>query len=337
MLMIMNPDVTEKEVAELEKRLEECGCHVSRSREEKGLVLRLSGEIKEEAEIAVRSTPFVKKVVNLPYPFELVSRMYRERRTVFTVGGLRSAGEKVVIMAGPCAVEGRDTFIQTAEAVKRGGADILRGGAYKPRSSPYSFQGLGEEGLKILAEARSLTGLPVVTEVLDHASVEVVAEYADILQVGARNMQNFSLLKELGQSGKPVLIKRGMSATIEEWLMAAEYLLSEGNGKVILCERGIRTFERYTRNTLDLSAVPIAKELSHLPVFVDPSHGTGQWRWVSPMSLAAVAAGADGLIIEVHSSPKEALCDGKQSLLPEKFYHMVSSLKKVAKTVGRSL
>ncbi|NMD32606.1 MAG: 3-deoxy-7-phosphoheptulonate synthase, partial [Firmicutes bacterium] len=192
-------------------------------------------------------------------------------------------------------------------------------------------------GLKILAEARSLTGLPVVTEVLDHASVEVVAEYADILQVGARNMQNFSLLKELGQSGKPVLIKRGMSATIEEWLMAAEYLLSEGNGKVILCERGIRTFERYTRNTLDLSAVPIAKELSHLPVFVDPSHGTGQWRWVSPMSLAAVAAGADGLIIEVHSSPKEALCDGKQSLLPEKFYHMVSSLKKVAKTVGRSL
>ncbi|MGB4502810.1 MAG: 3-deoxy-7-phosphoheptulonate synthase [Dethiobacteria bacterium] len=337
MLMIMNPDVTEKEVAELEKRLEECGCHVSRSREEKGLVLRLSGEIKEEAEIAVRSTPFVKKVVNLPYPFELVSRMYRERRTVFTVGGVEIGGEKVVIMAGPCAVEGRDTFIQTAEAVKRGGADILRGGAYKPRSSPYSFQGLGEEGLKILAEARSLTGLPVVTEVLDHASVEVVAEYADILQVGARNMQNFSLLKELGQSGKPVLIKRGMSATIEEWLMAAEYLLSEGNGKVILCERGIRTFERYTRNTLDLSAVPIAKELSHLPVFVDPSHGTGQWRWVSPMSLAAVAAGADGLIIEVHSSPKEALCDGKQSLLPEKFYHMVSSLKKVAKTVGRSL
>ncbi|MFY9412065.1 MAG: 3-deoxy-7-phosphoheptulonate synthase [Dethiobacteria bacterium] len=337
MLMIMNPDVTEKEVAELEKRLEECGCHVSRSREEKGLVLRLSGEIKEEAEIAVRSTPFVKKVVNLPYPFELVSRMYRERRTVFTVGGVEIGGEKVVIMAGPCAVEGRDTFIQTAEAVKQGGADILRGGAYKPRSSPYSFQGLGEEGLKILAEARSLTGLPVVTEVLDHASVEVVAEYADILQVGARNMQNFSLLKELGQSGKPVLIKRGMSATIEEWLMAAEYLLSEGNGKVILCERGIRTFERYTRNTLDLSAVPIAKELSHLPVFVDPSHGTGQWRWVSPMSLAAVAAGADGLIIEVHSSPKEALCDGKQSLLPEKFYHMVSSLKKVAKTVGRSL
>jgi len=336
-LMIMNPDVTEKEVAELEKRLEECGCHVSRSREEKGLVLRLSGEIKEEAEIAVRSTPFVKKVVNLPYPFELVSRMYRERRTVFTVGGVEIGGEKVVIMAGPCAVEGRDTFIQTAEAVKRGGADILRGGAYKPRSSPYSFQGLGEEGLKILAEARSLTGLPVVTEVLDHASVEVVAEYADILQVGARNMQNFSLLKELGQSGKPVLIKRGMSATIEEWLMAAEYLLSEGNGKVILCERGIRTFERYTRNTLDLSAVPIAKELSHLPVFVDPSHGTGQWRWVSPMSLAAVAAGADGLIIEVHSSPKEALCDGKQSLLPEKFYHTVSSLKKVAKTVGRSL
>ena len=337
MLMIMNPDVTEKEVAELEKRLEECGCHVSRSREEKGLVLRLSGEIKEEAEIAVRSTPFVKKVVNLPYPFELVSLMYRERRTVFTVGGVEIGGEKVVIMAGPCAVEGRDTFIQTAEAVKRGGADILRGGAYKPRSSPYSFQGLGEEGLKILAEARSLTGLPVVTEVLDHASVEVVAEYADILQVGARNMQNFSLLKELGQSGKPVLIKRGMSATIEEWLMAAEYLLSEGNGKVILCERGIRTFERYTRNTLDLSAVPIAKELSHLPVFVDPSHGTGQWRWVSPMSLAAVAAGADGLIIEVHSSPKEALCDGKQSLLPEKFYHTVSSLKKVAKTVGRSL
>jgi len=267
----------------------------------------------------------------------LVSREFKKDKTAFKVGGVEIGGEKIVLMAGPCAVEGRESYLQAAEAVKKGGADILRGGAYKPRTSPYSFQGLEEEGLKIMAEAREMTGLPIITEVLDQHSIEIVARYADIIQVGTRNMQNFKLLRELGQINKPVLIKRGMSATIEEWLMAAEYLLSSGNYQVILCERGIRTFETYTRYTLDISAIPIAKELSHLPVFVDPSHGTGKWKWVPSMSLAAVAAGADGLLVEVHPSPKEALCDGPQSLVPEKYSQMIGSLRGVAQIIGRTL
>lgn len=337
MLMVMNPSATEKEIEEVEKRLKELCGGVHRSKGEKGQILRISGNYEQEAEVAIQSMPSIDKVVNVPYPFELVSRDYKQERTVFSVGGVEIGGEKVIAMAGPCAVEDKASFLQTAEEVKKAGAHILRGGAYKPRSSPYSFQGLEEKGLEILAEARNITGMPVITEVLDQHSVEMVAAYADILQVGTRNMQNFQLLKELGQVEKPVLIKRGMSATIEEWLMAAEYILSEGNEKVILCERGIRTFETYTRNTLDISAVPIARELSHLPVFVDPSHSTGKWKWVSPMSMAAVAAGADGLLVEVHSSPKEALCDGPQSLLPAKFSQLLSSLNKVAATLGRTL
>jgi 3-deoxy-7-phosphoheptulonate synthase len=337
MIMVMSPGVTEKEIEEVEKQLKGFGWSVHRSRGEKSFILRVSGEYGDDVGTAIRSIPYIDKVINVSHPFELASRAYQPEKTVFEVGGVEIGGRKVVVIAGPCAVEGRGSYLLTAEAVKRGGADVLRGGAYKPRSSPYSFQGLQEEGLKILAEARSMTGLPVVTEVLDRRSVEIVAAYADILQVGSRNMQNFVLLKELGQVGKPVLIKRGLSATIEEWLMAAEYILSEGNEKVILCERGIRTFETYTRNTLDLSAVPIARELSHLPVFVDPSHGTGRWRCVSPMCMAAIAAGADGLLVEVHSSPKEALCDGPQSLLPGKFSQMMDSLKKVAEIIGRNL
>lgn len=337
MIVVVRPDVSDREMAEVERQLKDSGWGVYRSKGRNSSILRISGCSGEEAGNVVKSLPHIDKVVNVPYPFELASREFKEEKTVFKVKGVEIGGKKVVVMAGPCAVEEKGSFLQSAVAVKNAGADILRGGAYKPRSSPYSFQGLEEEGLKILAEARELTGLPIITEVLDQHSVEKVALYADIVQVGTRNMQNFQLLKELGKIENPVLIKRGMSATIEEWLMSAEYLLSEGNDKVILCERGIRTFETFTRNTLDISAIPIAKSLSHLPVFVDPSHGTGKWRYVHPMSMAAVAAGADGLLVEVHSSPKEALCDGPQSLLPEKFSQMVNSLQKVAETIGRTV
>ncbi len=337
MIVVMNSSTTDCEIDEVQRKLTGFGWGVQRSNGQNRYVLRISGDCGVEATIALQKIPCVEKVVLPHYPFELVSKEYQQEKTVFRVGEVEIGGQKAVVMAGPCAVEGRESFLQVAEAVKGAGADVLRGGAYKPRSSPYAFQGLEVEGLKIMAEARSITGLPIITEVLDQHSVEVVAAYADIIQVGTRNMQNFQLLKELGQLGKPVLIKRGMSATIEEWLMAAEYVLSEGNEKVILCERGIRTFETYTRNTLDISAVPIVKELSHLPVFVDPSHGTGLWRCVSPMSMAAIAAGADGLLIEVHASPKEALCDGPQSLVPDKFALMMNSLKKVAEIIGRTL
>ncbi|RJX25586.1 MAG: 3-deoxy-7-phosphoheptulonate synthase [Dethiobacter sp.] len=338
MIVIMDSGADEEEIQEVEKRIRSFGYGIHRSTGENSTILGAIGSPREDVKEALEAMSSVERVILVSPSFMLVSREFKKEKTAFKVGGVEIGGGKVVLVAGPCAVEGRESYLQVAEAVKKGGADILRGGAYKPRTSPYSFQGLEEEGLKIMAEARDITGLPIITEVLDQHSVEIVARYADIIQVGARNMQNFKLLTELGQLNKPVLIKRGMSATIEEWLMAAEYLLSSGNQRVILCERGIRTFETtYTRNTLDISAVPIVKELSHLPVFVDPSHGTGKWKWVPSMSLAAVAAGADGLLVEVHTAPKEALCDGPQSLIPEKFSQMISSLRGVAQTVGRTL
>jgi len=337
MVLVMSAGAAEEEITEVIKRVRNFGLEVYRSNNENRTLLGIVGQPGEDVRNALEAMPSVEKVVSVSHPFMLASREFKQEKTTFKVGGVEIGGEKVVIVSGPCAVEGRESYLQAAEAVKKAGADILRGGAYKPRTSPYSFQGLEEEGLKIMAEARERTGLPLITEVMDQYAVEIVARYTDIIQVGARNMQNFRLLKELGQIDKPVLIKRGMSATIEEWLMAAEYLLSSGNHRVILCERGIRTFETYTRNTLDLSAVPIVKELSHLPVFVDPSHGTGKWKWVPSMSLAAVAAGADGLMVEVHPSPKEALCDGAQSLIPEKFLQMIVPLRGVAHTVGRTL
>lgn len=337
MILVMNAGAAEEEIAEIMNRVRSFGFDVYRSRDEERVVLGIVGRPGEDVKNALEAMPSVEKVISVSHPFMLASREFKKERTTFKVGGVEIGGEKVVIVSGPCAVEGREQYLKAAEAVKKAGADILRGGAYKPRTSPYSFQGLEEEGLKIMAEAREITGLPIITEVMDQHAVEIVVRYADIIQVGARNMQNFRLLKELGQLDKPVLLKRGMSATIEEWLMAAEYILSNGNHRVILCERGIRTFETYTRNTLDLSAVPIVKELSHLPVFVDPSHGTGKWKWVPSMSLAAVAAGADGLMVEVHPSPKEALCDGAQSLIPDKFLQMITPLRGVAQTVGRTL
>jgi 3-deoxy-7-phosphoheptulonate synthase len=266
-----------------------------------------------------------------------VSRKTKPDDTIVNINGVRIGGSEIVVIAGPCAVESREQLLQTARCVKAGGASILRGGAFKPRSSPYNFQGMGEEGLKLLGVIREETGLPVVTEVMDTRQIELVASYADIIQIGSRNMQNYPLLKEAGMCRKPVLLKRGMMATIEEYLMAAEYILSHGNEQVILCERGIRTFETSTRNTLDLSAVPMLKHLTHLPVIVDPSHGTGL-RWMVPaMAKAAVAVGADGLIMEVHYKPEEALCDGYQSLNPDEFEQLMFDLKKIALAIGREI
>ena len=278
----------------------------------------------------------VERVISDTKPYKLSSREFREEDTVVTVGKSDIGSKTLAIIAGPCAVESREQTLGVAEAIK-GVATILRGGAFKPRTSPYSFQGLGEDGLKILAEAREQTGLPIVTEAMEPQYVGLVAKYADIIQIGARNMQNFPLLFEVGKAGKPVLLKRGMSATIEDLLLAADYIMSQGNEDVILCERGIRTFETATRNTLDLSAVPVIKKLSHLPVIVDPSHATGKPELISPMSKAGIAAGADGIMVEVHSNPEKALCDGPQSLTPAKFAVLIAELKAIAEAVGRKI
>jgi len=279
----------------------------------------------------------VEKVVAILAPYKLVSRTFRAQDTVVEVGGVQVGGRTVQVMAGPCAVEDRGQLLEAAHLVKEAGARILRGGAFKPRTSPYSFQGLGEKGLEYLAEAREATGLLIVTEVMETTMLPLVAEYADILQIGARNMQNFYLLREVAKVDKPVLLKRGPSATIEEWLLSAEYVVSGGNPRVILCERGIRTFESYTRNTLDLSAVPVVKHLSHLPIIVDPSHATGKWRYVPPMARAALAAGADGLLVEVHPRPAVALSDGPQSLNPDNFRALMDELKGLAGFLDRDL
>jgi 3-deoxy-7-phosphoheptulonate synthase len=279
----------------------------------------------------------VKRIVPILRPFKLASRDFQPEDTVFPLNGHSIGGQKIIVMAGPCAVESREQIIEAAHMVKEAGAHLLRGGAFKPRTSPYSFQGLGEEGLQYLAEAREATGLDVVTEVMAPEQVPLVAHYADVLQIGTRNMQNYALLHAVGESGMPVLLKRGMMSTIEELLMSAEYILSHGNRRVILCERGIRTFETYTRNTLDINAVPVLKELSHLPVLVDPSHATGKWQLVNAVSKAAIAAGADGLIIEVHPHPELAMSDGTQSLRPTRFVELMAQLKPVAEAVGRAL
>ena len=280
--------------------------------------------------------PGVLEVIRVSHPYKLVSREFHPEDTIVSVGGVPVGGTRIVVIAGPCAVESLEQTVTIAREVKARGADLLRGGAFKPRTSPYAFQGLGEEGLRILAAARDATGLPVVTEVLDTAHVEIVAAYADCLQIGARNMQNFELLKKAGKTGKPVLLKRGMSATLEEFLLAAEYVLAEGNPNVVLCERGIRTFSDFTRNTLDLSVVPAVERLSHLPIIVDPSHGTGRREKVVPMSRASIAAGADGIAVEVHNNPAEALSDGPQALTPGMFSELMSQIRPIAMAVGRT-
>jgi 3-deoxy-7-phosphoheptulonate synthase len=283
------------------------------------------------------SLPGVLEVIPVSHAYKLVSREVKLEDSVVDVGGVRVGGDALILVAGPCAVESLDQTLTIARAVRKAGAHLLRGGAFKPRTSPYSFQGLGEEGLKILAAAREETGLPVVTEAVDPEGVDLVERYADAIQIGARNMQNFSLLRRAGKARKPVVLKRGMSATLEEFLMSAEYILSEGNYQVILCERGVRTFSDFSRNTLDLAIVPAVKKISHLPIFVDPSHGTGRREKVSPLSRAAAAVGADGLMVEVHHDPDAALSDGPQSITPEMFEHLVRDLRQIAPVIGRRL
>ncbi len=335
MIVVMNPGVGEKEVTIITDKLKSMGYGVHLSTGENRTVIGVIGQRREEVAQAMEAMPDVEKVVFITRPYKLAGREFHPDNTVINVGDITIGGTELVVMAGPCAIENEDQLLQAAEAVKKAGAKVLRAGAFKPRTSPYSFQGLEQEGLQFLNDVRSKTGLLIVTEVMDQFTVDEVAECADIIQVGARNMQNYYLLRELGKIRKPILLKRGFSATIEEWLMAAEYILSGGNYEVILCERGIRTFEPYTRNTLDLSAVPLVKQLSHLPVIVDPSHGTGLSGLVPAMSKAALAAGADGLMVEVHPNPQEALSDGPQSLTPDQFNTLIHELKGVALSVGR--
>jgi 3-deoxy-7-phosphoheptulonate synthase len=335
MVIVMQDHAGKEDIDETVRRVREMGYGVNVSQGEERTVIGVLGDERQIEWEHLELLPGVERVVRILKPFKLASREARPENTVVRVGPVAIGGDSIVYIAGPCAVESREQIIETAKAVKLSGAHMLRGGAYKPRSSPYSFQGMAEEGLKLLAEARDATGLPVVTEVMAPEQVATVVQYADMLQIGARNMQNFPLLQEAGRSGRPVLLKRGISATVEEWLMAAEYLLSSGNSRVVLCERGIRTFETATRNTTDINAIPVVKRLSHLPVIVDPSHSTGKVEDIESISRAAVAAGADGLIIEVHPHPEDALSDGAQSLKPEAFARLVGQVGRVAAAVGR--
>jgi len=337
MFIVMRKGYTEKEMGDILERLTKLGFsgHVSKGVERTviGVVGRTYPELRDTLELLAG----VDEVVPISKPYKLSSREFQPQDSTIKVGDVTIGGDELVVMAGPCAVETEEQVLDTARAVKAAGANILRGGAFKPSTSPYGFRGLGEDGLKILDKARQETGMPIITEVMTPPDVELVARYADILQVGARNMQNFILLDEVGKARKPVMLKRGMSATIEEWLLSAEYILAQGNRQVMLCERGIRTFETYTRNTMDVSAVPIIKKLSHLPIIADPSHGTGKWYLVAPLALAAVAAGADGLMIEVHPTPDSALKDGAQSLTFENFQQLMAQVGMVAASVGRKM
>ena len=336
MLVVMKREATREQIDAVVERIKEFGIEPVPLPGAERTAIGTFGTTSRAAAEAVESLPGVAEVVPVSRPFKLASREVIATDTVVRVGSAGiGAGQPLAVIAGPCAVESRDVTIETARAVRAAGGTALRGGAFKPRTSPYSFRGMGEQGLEILAEARAETGLPIVTEVLSPSEVDAVARVADCLQIGARNMQNYSLLDAVGEQTKPVLLKRGMSATIEELLLSAEYVLARGNRNVILCERGIRTFERYTRNTFDVNAIPLLKRLTHLPVLADPSHGTGKWYLVAPVALAAVAAGADGLIVEVHPSPDHALSDGFQSLTFEHFRALMSLVPEVARAVGR--
>ena len=337
MLVLLKSGLSETAVGDLTSWLRMAGVTVHRTDHAGQVRIAALGEPGLVDWAIVQKFPSVESVTKIPVPFKLASRAFHPHDTIITVGRVSIGSDQIAIMAGPCSVEGETQAFTIAEAVARAGATVMRGGAFKPRTSPYSFQGLGEEGLKILRRAADAHGLAVVSEVMDTQQVTLVARYADILQVGARNMQNYSLLKEVGHAEKPVLLKRGLASTIEEWLMSAEHVMSQGNAQVILCERGIRTFETYTRNTLDLNAIPVVKELTHLPVIVDPSHGTGIRNKVAPMARAAIAAGADGIIIEVHNDPDHALSDGAQSLWPNQFDELVGQVRTIAGVVGRRI
>ncbi len=337
MIIVLKPEATEQDIEHLVDRLRSLGLKSQITKGEERTVVGVIGDERVLQGQPLTVFPGVESVTPILAPWKLVSREFQSHDSIIDVAGVKIGGPNITVMAGPCAVEKLEITVGIAREVAKAGATILRGGAYKPRSSPYSFQGLGQEGLSFLAEARKQTKLPVVSEILDARDIGYFLEHADIIQIGARNMQNFELLKEVGAYDKPVLLKRGLSATIKEFLLSAEYIMSRGNRNVMLCERGIRTFETQYRNTLDLAAVPTLKEMSHLPVIVDPSHATGNWKLVAPMAKAAIAAGADGLLIEVHSNPECALCDGEESLKPNRFQVLMGDLKKVAQAVGREL
>jgi 3-deoxy-7-phosphoheptulonate synthase len=335
MMIIMRSDATQDQIAAVVERVERNDCRAHLSRGTERTVIGAIGNGRRVEPDQFLHLPGVYQVVPISRPYKLASREFSPDDTVFPLDGVLMGGEDVVVIAGPCSVESRSQILETALAVKEAGARALRGGAFKPRTSPYSFQGMGEAGLELLAEARELTGLPIVTEAMSPEQVPLVAKYADVIQIGARNMQNYALLHAAGESQHPVLLKRGMSATVEELLMAAEYILSHGNRRVILCERGIRTYETATRNTTDINAIPVLKSMTHLPVILDPSHSTGHWEFVTAVARAAVAAGADGLIVEVHPNPAEAASDGAQSLKPERFAELVTQVRAIAQAIGR--
>jgi len=337
MIVVMRPNCSQYEIASVVKRITELGLkeHISTGTEY--TIIGAVGKVTADHRYILQLLPGVEDVLPVSKPYKLASREFHPENTEVKVNGITIGGNELVIMAGPCTVESEQQVLEIAREVKANGATVLRGGAFKPRTSPYDFRGLGEEGLKLLAKAREETGLPIITEVMTPGDVELVSRYADILQIGARNMQNFPLLDEVGKTRKPAMLKRGLSSTIQEWLLAAEYILAQGNEQLILCERGIRTFETSTRNTMDISAIPIIKKMSHLPIIADPSHATGKWYLVSPLGLAAVAAGADGLMIEVHPKPDQALADGPQSLTFDTFRQLMSQLKILAQAMNRPL
>ena len=337
MIIVMKPGIPAEEELRVKSLMESKGFQIHESRGANFTIFGVVGDTAAFDMNQLRVYDCIDKVMRVQEPYKRANRMFHPEDSIVDVCGVKVGGKQITVMAGPCSVETREQIIGVAEDVKQMGAAILRGGAFKPRTSPYSFQGLQETGLDLLKEAKAVTGLPIITEIMSADKIERFVEDVDVIQVGARNMQNFELLKELGKTDKPILLKRGLSATIEEWLMSAEYIMAGGNDSVILCERGIRTFENYTRNTLDLSAIPAVKKLSHLPVVVDPSHAAGMWWMVEPLAKAAVAVGADGLIIEVHNDPEHALCDGAQSLKPERFGRLMQDLKIIAGAVGREL
>jgi len=335
MIVVMKVGSSDKDITGVIKRIESAGLKTHVSQGVERTIIGVVGQIFPELQDTLEMLQGVDEVIRVSKPYKLSSREFHPLDTTVKVDGVTIGGREIVVMAGPCAVESEQQLLETARAVKAAGATILRGGAFKPSTSPYQFRGLGERGLELLAQVKKEVGLPIITEVMTPGEVAMVAGYSDILQIGARNMQNFNLLEEVGKTGKPVMLKRGISATVQEWLLAAEYILTQGNERLILCERGIRTFETYTRNTLDISVIPIIEKVSHLPVIADPSHGTGKWYLATPMALAAVAAGADGVMVEVHPHPDLALKDGAQSLTFANFQQLMSQLKSVAEAVGR--
>ena len=338
MIITLKKDAPQAEVDRLYEEFEKEGIQVNIIQGDNFNIFGLVGDTSRLSERDILANEWVENVQRISAPYKLANRMFHPEDTIVDVGGIKvGEGEKVVVIGGPCAVEGEEQICRIANEIKECGGQLLRGGAYKPRTSPYSFQGLGYKGLLDMAEAREQTGLPIVSEVMSADKVDEFVENVDLVQIGARNMQNFDLLKAVGHINKPVLLKRGMSATIEDWIMSAEYIMAAGNPNVIMCERGIRTFEKYTRNTMDLAVVPIIKEKTHLPIIIDPSHATGDWKLIESVSLAAVAAGADGLMIEVHDNPEKAWSDGAQSLKPEKFKELIKKARAVAQAVGRDM